>query len=94
MLNILKKKSKRVLIYFVLLFKTNKVANKLLKYLLRQAPSLEEKIRRIYSSIIYSISSQEVKSKTTDVSNLSFTARQIYTQLGRAIEKHHGDKQL
>ncbi|MBE9157724.1 FkbM family methyltransferase [Nodosilinea sp. LEGE 06152] len=87
-----KKKVSKVFVSFVLLLKRNQSINKIAKYLLCRMPGLDSRIRRTYSSVIYSLSFQDKKTKATEVSDLSSTARQVHTQLRQAIDKYHRDK--
>jgi hypothetical protein len=81
---------KKIFIYLVLTLWGNQLTQKVLLRLFRKIPGLESKLKRIYTSIVYSISFQASKRGSQKIPDLSPTARRIYYDLKESIDRYHG----
>ncbi|PSR17069.1 FkbM family methyltransferase [filamentous cyanobacterium CCP3] len=66
----------------------NPKANRIIRRLVKSSPQLELFLKRVYMRAIYSTASSELRAHPKELSHLSFTARRIYSDLKKAVEKH------
>ena len=86
----IKQSLKKIFIYLALTLWGNQSTQKMLLRLFHKIPGLESKLKRTYTSMIYSISFQDAKRGSQKIPDLSPTARRIYFDLKESVKKHHG----
>jgi FkbM family methyltransferase len=72
---------------FLVIYKNPRL-NSVAKNFLGRVPQLESTLRRVYTRAVYSESGQELNIYPKELSHLSPTARRIYSDLKKAVDKH------